>query len=91
MPVRRNPVVRAGAILRKGGVHTKSVSGQRHRGKIDLRDEIDEWLDDSDDTYLIPHPCKAEGGDEPPSGSTVCVPLLLVIDTHFNYSLTASR
>lgn len=45
MPERRNPVVRAGAILRKGGVHTKSVTGQRHRQKLRVDDAIDEWYD----------------------------------------------
>lgn len=49
MPERRNPVVRTGAILRKGGVHTKSVSGQRHRQKLRVDDAIDEWYEDIDD------------------------------------------
>lgn len=69
MPLPRNPVVRAGAILRKGGAHSKSVSGQRQRRKLDLRDEIDDWFDDADDAIDLPTQCKAEGGREPPSGS----------------------
>ena len=86
MPVRRNPVVRAGAILRKGGAHVKSVSGQRHRGKLQLRDELDEWFYESDDTEQTPHQCNAEGGNKPPSGS------YLVILTHAtSYNLTAIR
>jgi len=44
MPTRRNPVVRAGAILRKGGVHRQSASGHRHQGKRALDDELDEWF-----------------------------------------------
>jgi len=44
MPTRRNPVVRHGALLRKGGAHTKTVSGQRHRSKRQLDDEIDDYL-----------------------------------------------
>jgi len=43
----RNPVVRYGTILRKGGAHTKSVSGTRHRSKRQLDDEIDEYFNDS--------------------------------------------
>lgn len=49
MPERRNPVVRSGAILRKGGVHTDSVSGQRQRQKLRVDDAIDEWYDDFND------------------------------------------
>lgn len=69
MPLPRNPVIRAGAILRKGGAHTKSASGQRHRGKLSLRDEIDDWFDEADDD-LNPSATQARsrGGDQPPSG-----------------------
>lgn len=49
MPTRRNPVVRAGAILRKGGVHRQSASGHRHQGKRSLCDELDEWYADEQD------------------------------------------
>ena len=45
MPPERNPVVRHGAILRKGGAHTKSVSGIRHQSKRQLDEEIDEYFD----------------------------------------------
>ena len=48
MPTRRNPVVRAGAILRKGGVHRQSASGHRHQSKRALDDELDEWFVDGD-------------------------------------------
>jgi len=44
MPTRRNPVVRHGALLRKGGAHTKTVSGQRHQSRLELEDEIDEYF-----------------------------------------------
>jgi len=46
MPTRRNPVVRAGAILRKGGVHRQSASGHRHQGKRSVEDELDDWFVD---------------------------------------------
>ena len=45
MPTRRNPVVRHGALLRKGGAHTESVSGKRHQSKRQLDDEIDDYYD----------------------------------------------
>jgi len=45
MPIPRNPVVRAGALLRKGGVHKQSASGHRHQGKRQLDDEIDDWFE----------------------------------------------
>jgi len=41
----RNLVVRHGAILRKGGVHTESVSGKRHQSKRALDDEIDDYFE----------------------------------------------
>ena len=47
MPTRRNPVVRAGAILRKGGVHRQSASGHRHQGKRKLVDEIADWYEEA--------------------------------------------
>jgi len=46
MATTRNPVVRYGALLRKGGAHTKSVSGQRHQSKQSLDDEIDEYFNE---------------------------------------------
>lgn len=48
MPTQRNPVVRHGAILRKGGAHTKSVSAGRHQSKRQLDDEIDEYFDENE-------------------------------------------
>lgn len=44
MSIRRNQVVRHAAILRKGGAHTNSVSGQRHQSKRQLDDEIDDYF-----------------------------------------------
>ena len=44
MPTRRNPVVRHGALLRKGGAHTKTVSGQRHQSRLQLEDEINDYF-----------------------------------------------
>jgi len=60
MPERRNPVVRTGAILRKGGVHTKSVSGQRHRQRIRIDDAIDEWFEDTRDIEDSPADTRAQ-------------------------------
>ncbi len=48
MPTTRNQVVRHAAILRKGGAHTHSVSGQRHQSKRQLDDEIDEYFNQSE-------------------------------------------
>lgn len=45
----RNLVVRHGAILRKGGAHTESVSGQRHQSRRALDDEIDEYFETRDE------------------------------------------
>jgi len=53
MPKRRNPVVRDGSLLRKGGVHTKSQSGNRQRLKRQISSEIDEWKQTLDQSTLI--------------------------------------
>lgn len=52
MPTRRNPVVRYGALLRKGGAHTESVSGARHQSKRQLDDEIDDYFNQHRDDGL---------------------------------------
>ncbi|OED39352.1 hypothetical protein AB833_15575 [Chromatiales bacterium (ex Bugula neritina AB1)] len=67
MPLPRNPVIRTGAILRKGGAHTKSVSGQRQLGKRGLLDEIDDWFDDRDEDNDSSLAKKTEGGKMPPA------------------------
>jgi len=46
MPKRRNPVVRYGEILRKGGVHTSNSSNNRRRLKRQLEDEMGDWEED---------------------------------------------
>ena len=43
MPTRRNPVARA-PILRKGGVHQRTRSGQRQCQREVLWDGLDEYL-----------------------------------------------
>jgi len=68
MPVRRNPVVRAGALLRKGGVHTTSATGKRQRSKLDLNNEIEEWLDDTNDDERADKKVTAKGRDSAPDG-----------------------
>lgn len=44
MAKRRNPVVRHATILRKGGVHTTSGTGNRRRHKQELNDEVDQYF-----------------------------------------------
>lgn len=64
MSTRRNPVVRYGALLRKGGVHTQSVSGKRHQSKRQLDDEIDEYFNQRE---KLQRKTKKERGDSAPS------------------------
>ena len=63
MPERRNPVVRSAAILRKGGAHTKSVSGQRQRQRLRLDDAIDEWYEDTDYSLKDDSPQELSNGE----------------------------
>lgn len=45
MPTRqhhRNPVARS-PLLRKGGVHTVSKTGQRHHSRLNTQQRVDEW------------------------------------------------
>lgn len=67
MPARRNPVVRYGALLRKGGVHTESVSGKRHQSRRQLNDEVDEYLEQRDN---IKRKNKKERNDSAPSSTS---------------------
>jgi hypothetical protein len=46
---RRNPVARS-PLLRKGGAHVKSKTGQRVRARLSTHDAIFEWLDDVERT-----------------------------------------
>lgn len=39
----RNPVARS-PILRKGGPHTKSKTGQRVKARLSTTDALDEWF-----------------------------------------------
>lgn len=64
MPTRRNPVVRYGALLRKGGAHTKSVSGERHQSRRQLDDEIDDYYQQRVNS---PRKTKKERDDSAPS------------------------
>ncbi len=54
MPTRRNPVVRYGALLRKAGPHTQSVSGKRHQSKRQLSDEIDDYFNQRKKVQRMP-------------------------------------
>lgn len=77
MPERRNPVVRSAAILRKGGAHVKSVSGQRQRTRLAVEDALDEWqMQQAEDTYNTAQ--DTEDGEGPPSSdgfwlTTACI------------------
>lgn len=43
----RNPVARS-PLLRKGGVHQKSKTGQRVQARLALHSVLEEWLDEPD-------------------------------------------
>jgi len=45
MPVFRNPCA-TNPLLRKGGVHIRSKTGQRSRDHYDLLDEADQFMDE---------------------------------------------
>lgn len=49
MPKARNPFACA-PIMRKGGAHIKSKSGQRRSQKHKLRDVVDDYLDEKQQT-----------------------------------------
>ncbi len=44
----RNPVAQS-PLLRKGGVHTESKTGQRVRDRMKVSSAIDEWLEEIED------------------------------------------
>ncbi len=44
----RNPVARS-PLLRKGGPHTRSKTGQRVRTRLSTRYAIDDWYDEIED------------------------------------------
>lgn len=70
MPLPRNPVVRAGAILRKGGVHRQSASGHRHQGRRALEDELDDWYADQHEQLVDQQPIDEQGSDAPKNRQT---------------------
>ncbi len=45
----RNPVA-ASPLLRKGGVHIQSRTGQRVRYRLQTQSAIDEWLEELEDS-----------------------------------------
>lgn len=49
MPKQRNPFA-CSPIMRKGGVHRQSKTGQRRSNKNKLLDEVDEYLDELEQT-----------------------------------------
>lgn len=44
----RNPVARS-PLLRKGGAHVKSKTGQRVRSRLSTNEVVDDWLDELED------------------------------------------
>jgi len=48
MPAQRNYVARS-PIMRKGGPHIKSKTGQRVRQRLQLGDSLDEWYETNED------------------------------------------
>lgn len=48
MPRRRNPVALS-PLLRKGGAHVKSKTGQRVRTRLATQNAIDEWREEYQD------------------------------------------
>jgi hypothetical protein len=47
----RNPVARS-PLLKKGGVHEKSKTGQRVNNRLHTQSAIDEWLEQIEDETL---------------------------------------
>ena len=45
---RRNPIARS-PLLRKGGAHVKSKTGQRVRARLTTQNAIDEWQEELND------------------------------------------
>jgi len=68
----RNPVARS-PLLRKGGVHSPSKTGQRVRNRLNTHNAIEEWLDenDNDDTQ------QKQNGEQ-----LLPVPLSITAQTH---------
>lgn len=58
----RNPVAQS-PLLRKGGVHTQSKTGQRVRSRINVASAIDEWLEEVDEKFI--NDGNDKGGDSP--------------------------
>lgn len=50
-PVIRNPVARS-PLLRKGGPHTRSKTGQRVNARLSTRDAMDEWLEEYENKLM---------------------------------------
>ena len=48
MTKRRNPIARS-PLLRKGGAHVKSKTGQRVRARLTTQNAIDEWQEELND------------------------------------------
>ncbi len=61
----RNPVARS-PLLRKGGVHSQSKTGQRVNNRLQTQSAIDDWLDEIEDQALT------ENNEEGSNGSPYC-------------------
>ena len=87
MPTRRNPVVRHGALLRKGGAHTKTVSGQRHQSRLQLEDEIDDYFLHQEKSTSKPDSGSDKKRD---TGQNDTAPFFCLLSPHpLNYGLRA--
>ena len=64
MPTRRNPIARS-PLLRKGGAHTSTASGQRQRRQQQVQDEIHEWMDDKANPHHRPKPVATDQSSAP--------------------------
>lgn len=59
----RNPVARS-PLLRKGGVHSQTTTGQRVRNRLQTQSAIDEWLEDIEDEAITQ--TKVKGSNSSP-------------------------
>ncbi len=57
----RNPVA-ASPLLRKGGVHIQSRTGQRVRNRLQTQSAIDEWLEESEELSITRNKGKGSKG-----------------------------
>lgn len=74
----RNPVARS-PLLRKGGAHAESKTGQRVQARLATNSAVDEWLDEREDGEQ----CQEDGGGADAAPSPFPAPSPVLILTHF--------